>query len=369
VIESHWGESSPFSIGLEEEIMILDAQTLMPAPRVGKLVAGAEGRELPGRLKTELHASVVELNTNVCASVPEAAAALAVLRRAAAEIASEHGLRIAAAGAHPVVPAEELEIVPEPRYKQMVGFAGVTARRQGVNGLHVHVGMPSADACFAALESILPWLPVVLALSANSPYRAGEETGMASSRAETLALLPRSGAPPALASYAEWEALVDRLVRLGLTRDYTALWWDVRPHPRFGTLEVRMPDQPTLLRTTAALAALLQALCASALDGPSRNGDAAGRAIYKENRWAASRLGPRARLVHPDEERVAEASELAAELLERLEPVAAHLGSEQELRALDPSTCEADLQVVVGREHGLPALCADLVERSLASPA
>jgi carboxylate-amine ligase len=369
VIEAHWGESSPFSIGLEEEIMILDAETLMPAPEVATLLAGAEDRELPGRLKTELHASVVELNTDVCASVPEGAAALGALRRAAAEIAAEHGLRIAAAGAHPVARAEELEIVPERRYKQMVGFAGVTARRQGVNGLHVHVGMPSADACFAALESILPWLPVVLALSANSPYGEGEETGMASSRAEILALLPRSGAPPPLASYAEWESLVDRLVRLGLTRDYTALWWDVRPHPRFGTLEVRMPDQPTALQATAGLAALLQALCAAALDGPSRDGDAAGRAVYQENRWAASRLGPRARLVHPDEERVVEASELAAELLERLEPLAARLGSEQELRALDPSTCEGDLQVAVGRERGLEAVCADLVERSLASSA
>lgn len=368
MIESHWGESSPFSLGLEEEIMILDAETLRPAPEVEKLLATAEERDLPGRLKTELHASVVELNTNVCASVPEAAAALGALRRAAAEIASQHGLRIAAAGTHPIARAEELEIAREQRYKEMVAFAGVTARRQGVNGLHVHVGMPSAEACFAAQESILPWLPVVLALSANSPYSAGEETGMASSRAEVLAQLPRSGAPPPLASYADWAALVDRLVRLGLIREYTALWWDVRPHPRFGTLEVRMPDQPTALGTTAGLAALLQALCAAALDGAARDGDAAGRAVYQENRWAAARLGPRARLVHPDEERVVEASELAAQLLERLEPVAQRLGAAEELRALDPASCEADRQLAVGREHGLDALCADLVERSLASP-
>jgi glutamate---cysteine ligase / carboxylate-amine ligase len=368
VIEAHWGESSPFSVGLEEEIMILDAETLMPAPAVEALLAGAEGRDLPGRLKTELHASVVELNTDVCGTVAEAVAALGELRGAAAEIASGHGLAIAAAGAHPIARPEDLEVVPEQRYRQMVAFAGVTARRQGVNGLHVHVGMPSADACLAAQEWILPWLPLVLALSANSPYLAGEETGMASSRAEILAQLPRSGAPPPLASYADWEALVERLIRLGLTRDYTAIWWDVRPHPRFGTLEVRMPDQPTSLERTAALAALLQALCAAALEGEPRETDPAGRAVYQENRWAASRLGPRARLVHPDEERVVEASELAAELLERLEDVARRLGSEAELVAGDPASCEADHQVEIGREQGLQAVCADLVERSVASP-
>jgi carboxylate-amine ligase len=332
------------------------------------LIAGAEGRRLPGRLKTELHASVVELNTDVCESVPEAVAALAELRAAAAAIAEANGLRIAAAGAHPVARAEELEIASERRYEKMVAFAGVTARRQGVNGLHVHVGMPSADACFTALEGVLPWLPLVLALSANSPYLAGEATGLASNRAVILAQLPRSGAPPLFAGYADWEALVERLGRLGLTRDYTAIWWDVRPHPRFGTLEVRIPDQPTALALTGALAALVQALCAAALDGGPPRRDPAGRALYQENRWAASRLGPRAGLVHPDEERLAPASELGVELLERLRPVARSLGAESRLAALDPSTCEADRQVEVGREQGLGALCADLVRRSVASP-
>ena len=368
MIEQHWGESSDFSIGLEEEVMILDAETLAPAPAVRTLLAGAEGWRLPGRLKTELHASVVELNTDVCASVPEATAALGELRRAAAAIAEESGLRIAAAGAHPLARAEELEIADERRYEKMVAFAGVTARRQGVNGLHVHVGMPSADACIAALESVLPWLPVVLALSANSPYFAGDETGLASNRAEILAQLPRSGAPPRFDTYAEWEALVERLGRLGLARDYTAIWWDARPHPRFGTLEVRMPDQPTALALTGAFAALVQALCAAALDGGPPPRDPAARALYQENRWAASRLGPRARLVHPDEERLAPASELGAELLERLAPVARPLGGDELLAALDPSMCEAERQVAVGRERGLEAVCADLVERSVASP-
>ena len=362
MIESHWGESAPLSLGLEEEIMILDARTLMPAPAVEALIRGVDGRDLPGRLKTELHASVVELNTNVCETVVEAVASLAELRAAAAEVAAANGLRIAAAGAHPVARAEELEIVPEERYEAMVGFAGVTARRQGVNGLHVHVGMPSAEGCHAAQEWILPWLPLVLALSANSPYVQGEESGMLSSRAEVLAQLPRSGAPPALASYAAWEQHVERLHALGLARDYTQIWWDVRPHPRFGTLEVRVADQPTALERTGALVALVRELCRAGLEAKRGKVDPAGRALYQENRWAAARLGPAAMLVHPEEDRLVRASELARELLARLD-------SSPELGALDAAACEAETQLEVGRERGLHGLCAYLAERSVASPA
>ena len=163
-------------------------------------------------------------------------------------LAEERGLRLAAAGSHPTSRPEDEEIADEARYAEFVDYAGVSARRQGVSGLHVHVGMPSAEACFHALEGVLPWLPVVLALSANSPYLAGQETGMQSNRAEVLAQLPRSGAPPAFASYEDWEAFVDAFARLGIGADYTRFWWDIRPHPTFGTLEVRMPDQPTVAR-------------------------------------------------------------------------------------------------------------------------
>ena len=177
-----------------------------------------------------------------------------------------------------------------------VAYGGISVRRQGVQGLHVHVGMPSAEDCWRCLESILPWLPVVLALSANSPWYSGELTGMASNRAPVLDELPRAGGPPAFASYAEWEAWVERLVALGVTQDYTRIWWDVRPHPALGTLEVRIPDQPTDVRLSSAFAALLQAMCATALDGGLPH-DAAllgdrGRADYEQNRWAAARFGP-----------------------------------------------------------------------------
>jgi glutamate---cysteine ligase / carboxylate-amine ligase len=350
VIEAHFGESTPFSVGVEEELMVLDGETLLLAPRADELIAASAGSGLPGTLKSELFASALELNTNICSSPDEAAEALAELRRGAAALASERGLEVAAAGSHPLSRPEDEAIADEQRYKEFVAYAGVSARRQGVSGLHVHVGMESPDACFHALEGVLPWLPVVLALSANSPYLAGEETGLMSNRAEVLAELPRSGAPPAFRSYAEWEAFVERFVRLGMAAEYTRFWWDVRPHPRFGTLEIRMPDQPTALERSMMVVTLLVGLCRKVLDEPEPAYDPAARGLYQQNRWAAARFGLDAELFHPDGERTATARELAAELAGGM---------------LEESKTEAERQLEVGRSRGLGAVCADLVERSL----
>jgi len=345
--------------------MILDADTLALASGVEAVLAGVEGRELPGELKMELLASVVELATEVCATPQEALAALRELRAAAQEGAQANGQRIAAAGTHPFSLPEAQDIAPDPRYREFVEYAGVTARRQGVCGLHVHVGMPGPEECMLALEGVLPWLPLVLALSANSPYLAGDETGLSSARAEVLAELPRASAPPVFGSYAEWEAFVERFVRIGLADGYTRFWWDIRPHPRFGTLEVRAPDQPTAVESTAAFAALLQALCVTVLEGeppaPANRGD------YAQNRWAALRFGPRAELIHPGGERLIGVEELTDELLVLVEPAARMLGSADVLRVLDPTTCEGDRQVEIGREQGLQAVAADTAERTLRS--
>src|SRR4051812_6405362 len=330
--------------------MLVDARTRLLAPESPAVVAAAERELGPGRIKTELFASVVELNTGACESAGEAAGRLAELRGAADRLAGD-GLRIFAAGSHPISRPEEQEIVPEERYLAFVDYAGISARRQGVNGLHVHVGMPDADTCMRALEGALPWLPAVLAVSANSPYLAGEETGLASSRAGILAELPRSGAPPAFRDYAEWEAFIARLKAVGLIPDYTMLWWDVRPHPRFGTLEIRMPDQPTDVGRSGALVALIHALCVAAAEGEAPPYEPAERALYQQNRWAALRAGLDAELVHPDGTRMAPARELAEELCGRL-------GVD-----LDTQRTEADAQLAIGRADGLRALTAALVER------
>ncbi|MGH3006173.1 MAG: carboxylate-amine ligase [Gaiellaceae bacterium] len=336
-----FGRSSPWSIGLEEELFVLDAETLEPRPIPAELLDGV-------RFKAELFASVVELNTGICRDVSEATAELAALRVEARRRTAEAGLALAAAGTWPTAVSEEQPITPNPGYLAFVDHAGSAARRQYCSGLHVHVGVASPAACLERLEAVLPWLPLVLALSANSPYAAGAETGLASTRAELLTLLPRSGGPPVFASYESWERFAELLVELGLADEITRIWWDVRPHPRFGTLEVRMPDQPTRLEVTTALATLVQALVARAPALP-----AADRGLYAQNRWAALRFGAAAQLVHPEGERLVSVGDLLGELNERLA-----LDNELEpLAGLDG----AGAQLELGRRDGLRSLCEHLV--------
>jgi glutamate---cysteine ligase / carboxylate-amine ligase len=340
VIPHRFGESDPFTVGIEEELFVLDRETLTPAPFPREALDGA-------RLKEELFTSVVELNTDIHSSVEEAAEELRGLRARAKEIAAGAGLVLAAAGTWPTAVPEEQEIGPNKGMREFVEYAGSSARRQYCSGLHVHVGVESPEACMRALEAVLPWLPLVLAFSANSPYLAGRESGLRSTRAEILALLPRTGAPPVFASYFEWEAFAETLVELGLAGDISRIWWDVRPHPKFGTLEVRMPDQPTRIEVTAALATAIRAMVA-ALEpsGPAHRG------FYHQNRWAALRFGHDAELVHPDGSRLLR----VAELLDELGDLAGREAVEP-LRELS----QADEQLAVGRRDGLEALCERLV--------
>jgi carboxylate-amine ligase len=331
----NWAESAPLTLGVEEELMILDAETLELAPRVQTFL-GTEG------FKTELFATMLELYTPVCRTPDEVEASLRALRAKAAEVAEANGLRVAASGSHPISDPEEQEIVDEPRYREFVDYAGVSARRQGVHGLHVHVGMPDLPSCLRVMEGALPWMPVVLAISANSPYFSGRATGHMSNRAEVLAQLPRHGAPPV-----DWPAAVERMVGLGIVSDSNALWWDVRPSPSFGTLEFRVADQPTELERTVAFVVLIRSLCERLLeDGDGRPAD---RTLYEEARWAAAHYGPRARLPHPDGDRLAGVPELLAELP----------------WTLDGDRCEGDRQLELGAAEGLEAVCTDLVARSL----
>jgi glutamate---cysteine ligase / carboxylate-amine ligase len=328
----NWAESAPLTLGVEEELMILDAETLELAPRVDVFL-GRNG------FKTELFATMLELTTPVSRTPKEVGEALAALRAVAAEVADENGLRIAASGSHPISDPEEQEIVDELRYRKFVEYAGVSARRQGVHGLHVHVGMPDLGSCLRVMEGALPWMPAVLAISANSPFLSGRATGHMSNRAEVLAQLPRHGAPPV-----DWPGAVERMVGLGIVSDSNELWWDVRPSPKFGTLEFRVADQPTELDRTVAFVALIQSLCGRLLT--EADGRPADRTLYEEARWAAAHYGPRARLPHPDGDRMATVPELLAELS----------------WPFDTERCEGDRQLELGVAEDA---CADLVERTL----
>ncbi len=348
MIPHAFGESDAWTVGIEEELFVVDPETLEPAPAPDAMVDGR-------RLKRELHAAVVELNTGVCASVAEAARDLRVLRADAKRMAADAGSAVAAAATWPPAVAEAQAITPDDGYRRFVEYAGPSARRQFCAGLHVHVGVESPEACMRTLEAVLPWLPLLLAVSANSPYLAGAETGLASNRAEVLALLPRSGAPPVFGSYGEWERFAERLLALGLADEYTRIWWDVRPHPRFGTLEVRMPDQPTRTEVTVAFAALVQALVGGAR--PERTAD---RGIYEQNRWAALRFGAHAELIHPDGRRVTTVPDLLDELLGLVAPAAERLGTADLLAPLE-GLAQADEQLEIGRRDGLGRLCEHLI--------
>ncbi len=349
MVPHRFGESPAFSVGLEEELFVLDGETLEPASVPEDVLDGE-------RLKPELFTTMLELNTGVCTSVGDAVEELAALRLEARRRLQEHGLELAAAGTWPNAVLGTQPVTPLEPLQRFAEYAGASALRQHCSGLHVHVGVASPEECMGRLEAVLPWLPLLLAFSANSPYVGGEETGLASTRAELLTLLPRAGAPPAFAGYEDWARFAELLVELGLADSLMRLWWDVRPHPRFGTLEIRMPDQPTRLAATAGLAALTQALVAWA-EPTTVPGD---RGLYAQNRWAASRFGADAALVHPEAGRLCSPQELLAGLLERIEPAALRLGSGDLLGGL-AGLDQAGGQLETGRSDGIGPLCKRLV--------
>jgi carboxylate-amine ligase len=318
------------TLGVEEELFLLDPETWELSPGVERLLG-------PPGLKTELFAAVVETNTPICGSAHEARDELVRLRRVAREAAAREGLALAASASHPFAKPEEQEIVQEPRYVKMLEEMGSGALRQLVAGLHVHVGMGSFEECLATIEAILPWLPAVLAFSVNSPFLDGDETGVLSTRAGRLLELPRGGPPPPLATRADWERTIAES-----GEDYTRIWWDVRAHPRLGTVEVRMADQPTDVLRSAALVALVQALVEAAepVAGPLDRGE------FLELRAAAAR-----------------GEGATDDLLALVEPAARRLGSWELVERLREPP-EAHRQLDVGRRAGLVAVAADLAARS-----
>jgi carboxylate-amine ligase len=320
---------------VEEELFLVDARTLETAPLFSAVVPE------PGpRLKPELFACIVEITTPVCIDADGVLAELQLRRREVAARAEPFGATILASGTHPTARGAGQPIVPEQRYLDLVAGIGNRVYRQLVCGLHVHVGVPDEDTCLRALEGVLPWLPTLLALSANSPFVEGEDSGVRSARAARLAELPRGGPPPVLRSWAAWEAATGP--------DYTRMHWDIRPHPRFGTLEIRIVDQQTDVRRSAAFAALVQALVRALADAVPEPYD---RRLYLERRSAAAAGRP-------------DPGEIAA-LAALVEPAARELGSWAGVHVLLDARPEAERQL----ELGPTAALRDLAERSLAWPA
>jgi YbdK family carboxylate-amine ligase len=352
VTRHRFGAAEPGTLGVEEELFFVDAVTLDAAEGFSRVVG--EGDE---RIKAEVFESLVELATPVVADAAAALVEVARMRAEIAERAAAHGLRVYAAGAHPLASGEDQEIVPLPRYEQMASALGDVLRRQLVCGLHVHVSLPDPDVALRAFESVVPWVPVLLALSANSPLADGGDTGRRSERAERLLLMPTGGAPPVLRSWEDWRAATGC--------DSTRRHWDVWPRPEYGTLEVRVMDMQTDVRRSAGLAAIVRALVltvpGTVKSGPGKGHERRGftvpgtvktydRELYARRREAASRLLPDPAEVEALAARVE--STLAGEELEL-----AHL-------VLDGRP-EAERQLELAAAGGLAAVAEDVADRTL----
>ena len=254
---SRFGAAPPWSLGVEEELMLVDAETLEPARDGFSRVFG----EATERIKPELFESFVEITTTVVETPEEVEAELRALRHEVAERAAAHGLAVLATGSHPTARGR-VPIVPVERYRRLKAELGPQLYRQQVCGLHVHVSVPDPDTCLRAFEGVVPRLPGLLAASANSPFWDGADSGWRSIRSQILLEMPTGGTPPVLRSWDDWQAA---------TRgDSTRRHWDAWPRPEYGTLEVRVIDQPTSVRRTAELAAEVQRLVREAAESGRR---------------------------------------------------------------------------------------------------
>jgi carboxylate-amine ligase len=272
---SRFGSAPAWSLGVEEELMLIDAETLEPARDGFSRVFG----EATERIKPELFESFVEITTTVVEAPEEIEAELRALRLEVAERAAEHGFAVLATGSHPTA-CGRVPIVPVERYERMKAELGPQLCRQLVCGLHVHVSVPDPDTCLRAFEGVVPRLPGLLAASANSPYWDGEDSGWRSIRSQILLEMPTGGTPPVLRTWDDWRA--------ASRDDSTRRHWDAWPRPEYGTLEVRVMDQPTSLRRTAELAAEVQRLVREAVDF---DGEPFDREEYEVARERAGRKG------------------------------------------------------------------------------
>ena len=272
---SRFGSTPLWSIGVEEELMLVDAETFEPARDGFSRVFG----EATERIKPELFESFVEITTPAVETPEEAESELRALRREVAERAAEHGVAVLATGSHPTARGR-VPIVPVERYLRMKAELGPRFYRQRVCGLHVHVSVPDPDTCLRAFEGVVPSLPGLLAEAANSPFWDGEDSGWRSIRSQILLEMPTGGTPPVLRSWDDWQA--------ASRDDSTRRHWDAWPRPAHGTLEVRVMDQPTSLRRTVEIAAEVQRLVREAADADGAPFD---RREYAARREAAGREG------------------------------------------------------------------------------
>src|SRR4051794_32321468 len=323
----------PWTVGLEEEVMLLEPDG-SPAWRSEDVLKALPGELVP-HTRGETHGLALEIATNPHATVSAATAELRQMRAGLAETVRSLGLRAAVAGTHPLVRAEEVEVSPGARYQYLHQSLRELARREPTFALHVHVAVPDAELAVRAFNGMRAHIPVLLALSANSPFTRGKDSGLASARTPVFQAFPRTGIPRSFGSYAEYVEAIDVLLRCGAIPEPTFIWWDVRLQPRLGTLEVRVMDAQTRIRDTAALTALVQCLVRlEALDGLAEPELSHAPEVLDENRFLAARDGIEAQLLDPHRDRMVPASGRLATLVDACWPHAAELKCTRELALL-----------------------------------
>jgi glutamate---cysteine ligase / carboxylate-amine ligase len=360
-----------YTVGVEEELMIVDSETLDLTNSIEGVLQDLAATSAEGDVKPELMESVCEIATTPCRNVAEAGAQLEALRRTVASVADRRGLSLGAAGTHPFALWEDQRIVSRPRYRDLIAGLQFVARQELIFGIHVHVGLDDPDKAIHVVNGMRVHLPLLLGLSANSPFWRGDGTGMLSTRTPIFRAFPRVGIPPRYDDFDDWTRRIDFMKASKTISDYTYLWYDVRPHPKFGTVEVRVMDSQTRLEHTVALAALVQAMVKE-LAEHFESGQQLSRYPYEmldENKWLAARHGLEGELVDlPSRERV-RTSELARRLVDRLKDHAEDLGSSGELAAIDDllenGNGGARQRVVYEANHDLREVVEEIVEKTV----
>ena len=364
-MEINFGASAPHTVGIEEEFQLVDPASLALVPAIDAILAARGASELPeDSIASELSASCVELRSPVYGTVAELAAELPFLRRRLRDLVEGCGARLAAAGAHPFSKATAQQITGKERYRKVDREMGWPARMQAIYGLHVHVAVPDEVYAIRAVAALSRYVPLFAALSANSPFWEADDTRLASVRTKVFGLMPRSALPPAFRAWEDFEGYVDAMVNAGSIPDYSLCWWDARPHPRLGTVELRAPDMQTEAYRSASLAALAQCIVATADEHPPED-----PLFTEENKGRAARYGLEARLHDFSMGRDTSARQTARDLVKRLHPVSQDLGCEAELDGIleiSESETGADRQRAVFEKHGS---LKDVVEHLVAETA
>nr|Q01ZM2.1 RecName: Full=Putative glutamate--cysteine ligase 2; AltName: Full=Gamma-glutamylcysteine synthetase 2; Short=GCS 2; Short=Gamma-GCS 2 [Candidatus Solibacter usitatus Ellin6076] len=345
------------SIGIEEEYQTVDPVTRDLRSHIHAEIVQKGKLLLAERVKPEMHQSVVEIGTGVCQNIQEAKDEIRDIRQQIIRLARQNDLRLAAGGTHPFAQWREQEIYPDDRYRTIVEDLKMVARANLIFGLHVHIGVEDRETAIQLMNSARYFLPHLLALSANSPFWVGMETGLRSYRCKVFDKFPRTNIPDLYQSWSEFENYVNLLIHTNCIDNAKKIWWDIRPHPYFPTLEFRICDMPMRLEETIAIAALCQAIIAKLYRIHEQNLTFRhySRSLIMENKWRAARYGLDGKMIDFGKQTEVPARQLIEEILEFVSDVVPELGSREEIayiRRIMEHGNGADRQLRVFHETG-----------------